>query len=71
MSRILLGLGLVVLSVLLSLVTLALWYQSLPSNPAGAWLVFTLGFLVVSAAALAGVWSISRGFRGDRDDEAR
>ncbi|GIW24538.1 hypothetical protein [Meiothermus sp.] len=71
MSRILLGLSLVALSVLLSMATLVLWYRSLSSNPAGAWVIFIAGFAVVSAAALGGVWSISRGFKADRDDETR
>ncbi len=71
MNRILLGLSLVAVSVLLSIATLVLWLQSLSSNPAGAWVAFVLGFALVSAAALLGVWNISRGIKTDHDDESK
>ncbi|RMH56143.1 MAG: hypothetical protein D6684_06015 [Deinococcus-Thermus bacterium] len=60
--------SLVALSVLLSMATLALWYQSLASTPVRAWLIFAGGFVLVSAAALVGVWNISRGFKAERDE---
>ena len=70
MNRIFLGLSLVAISVILSMVTLVLWYQGLPTNPVGAWVIFGIGFSLVSAAALFGVWNISRGIKIDRDDGA-
>jgi hypothetical protein len=68
MTRILLGLSLVAISVVLSMATLVLWYQNLLANPTLAWIIFGIGFSLVSAAALFGVWNISRGIKIDRDD---
>lgn len=68
MTQIFIGLSLVAASVLLSMLTLRLWYQSLDTNPTLAWIIFGLGFALVAAAALVGVWTISRGIKIDRDD---
>lgn len=68
MRQIVTGLALVGLSVLLAMATLLGWLKSLEANPTTAWVMFGAGFLMVSALALLGVWTVLHTIKIDRDE---
>ncbi|MBF6593213.1 MAG: hypothetical protein IVW51_02040 [Thermaceae bacterium] len=61
------GIGLVAVSVVAAIVTMAWWIRLLQTIPAESWLIFGVGLSVSTAAALWGVWILLGVFR-DREE---
>jgi hypothetical protein len=63
LSELLRGVVLIVVSILLAVATLGLWFGNMETSPVISWLVFVVGFSVSAVSAIAGIWGILATFK--------
>jgi hypothetical protein len=63
LSELLRGVVLIVVSILLAVATLGLWFGNMETNPVISWLVFVVGFAFSAVSAIAGIWGILATFK--------
>jgi sugar phosphate permease len=63
LSELLRGVVLIVVSILLAVATLGLWFSNMETSPVISWLVFVVGFAISAVSAIAGIWGILATFK--------